>query len=428
MNTQQFNNSELENLFNQKFTENGDEAFSSTGNKLLDILFMSEYYSTHLNEVHIGDSHEEKLFAMFMRDPRFGLGRRDLGRILMSQANLTPEQVVLAGRYDDLFLMPHNISYIQYLFDQCKKGNELAKKWMPRYSSKHLVIARNFAQMLGMNKQQYGHFVKANTVENTMSRNNWENIQFDHVPSLASVKYAQAFAKHQPERYQQYLDDVRSGKKELHVSTTNVYDIYRNMDKIDADLFYSKLEKISGSWIPIIDVSGSMYDNVDSIGKALSVGKYLSDCSTYCPNQFVTFSSTPQLITQTGNSYQEIFNQMARADWGVSTDLGAVMNLLSRLKYFFPDYLIILSDMEFNSGSRQSKDAMMNNWKHRGINTKIVWWNFNNRNKTVPETDNYGNIFLSGYSPMLLKFLEVGFDGQAFLRNLLKEYAKSINF
>jgi hypothetical protein len=55
-----------------------------------------------------------------------------------------------------------------------------------------------------------------------------------------------------------------------------------------------------------------------------------------------------------------------------------------------------------------------------------VWWNLNERNITVPEMDSHGNIYLSGYSPMLLKFLEVGFDGTAFLNKLLDEYKKAV--
>lgn len=33
----------LEKVFNQKLTENGDKAYRSTGDNLLDILFMSAY-------------------------------------------------------------------------------------------------------------------------------------------------------------------------------------------------------------------------------------------------------------------------------------------------------------------------------------------------------------------------------------------------
>jgi hypothetical protein len=37
-----------------------------------------------------------------------------------------------------------------------------------------------------------------------------------------------------------------------------------------------------------------------------------------------------------------------------------------------------------------------------------------------------GNIFLSGYNPMLLKYLQVGFDSHAFLDKLLSEYSEAI--
>ena len=38
----------------------------------------------------------------------------------------------------------------------------------------------------------------------------------------------------------------------------------------------------------------------------------------------------------------------------------------------------------------------------------------------------YGNIFMSGYSPMLLKYLSAGFNSKDFLDNMLKEYAKKL--
>lgn len=428
------NKSEFEMLFSEKLTENGDASFNATGNNLLDILFMSEYYTKHLDEVpFIGHDDKAKLFAMFMRDPRFGMGRRDLGRRLLKDTLCDYNQIVRCGRADDLWIIFkdtadwHNIlDYIKTVIDGDWSIAPLLKKWLPRYSSKNLMVAREIAAYWGMNKQQYGHYVKCDTVENTMSRKMWESIEFDKLPSLAAIKYVKAFQRHQPERYEQYLEDVRSGKKQLHIATTTVYDIYRNRTSIDPDVFYSKMEKISGSWIPVIDVSGSMYDSNDSIGKALSIGKYLSDCSTYCPNQFLTFSSKPELVTQRGTFYNDILNNIKDANWGYNTDLGAVMDLLSRLKLNFPDWIIILSDMEFDRGSCCRKDDTMMKFKMMGANTKILWWNFNSRATTAPETDKYGNVFMSGYNPILLKFLEAGFDGMQFLNRLLEEYAKRL--
>ena len=451
----------LEEIFAMKTTENGDNAYNTTMNPMLDILFMSEYYGKHLDEIpYIGTSMTAKLFAMMMRDPRFGLGRRELGRRLMLLTEVTPSDVVKAGRFDDLFIGWEQMGEIsfakmcEFLYNEIKSGNELCKKWMPRYSSKNLMLARKIAKQFHMNKQTYGHFIKSDTTENKLSRHRTDEIIFSQVPSLAMIKYFNRFSTGEDTkvRFQKYLEDVRSGKQELKISTTNVYDIYKNRDKIDPDLFFSKIEKISGSWIPVVDSSGSMQDSNDSYGKALAVGHYLAKCSTYAPDTVLSFSSHPSLLklgvenTYVRESYWETSPKFAKqrllekksqykrelesmytGDCS-NTDFGAVCAKLKELdSKNAPDWIVVLSDMEFDSGSNQTKDEMMNIFKQNGMHTKLVWWNFNAHNTTSPETDKYGNIFMSGYSPMLLKFLNVGFDGQKFLNTLIEEYSKNIS-
>lgn len=451
----------LEEIFAMKNTENGDNAYKTTMNPMLDILFMSEYYGKHLDEIpYIGTSMTAKLFAMMMRDPRFGLGRRELGRRLMLLAEVTPSDVVKAGRFDDLFIgweQMGDISFAkmcEFLYSEIKAGNELCKKWMPRYSSKNLMLARKIAKQFHMNKQTYGHFIKSDTTENKLSRHRTDEIIFSQVPSLAMIKYFNRFSTGEDtkERFQKYLEDVRSGKQELKISTTNVYDIYKNRDKIDPDLFFSKIEKISGSWIPVVDSSGSMQDSNDSYGKALAVGHYLAKCSTYAPDTVLSFSSNPTLLKlgventyvrgsfwrtspkfakqrllEKKSQYKRELESMYTGDCS-NTDFGAVCTKLKELdSKNAPDWIVVLSDMEMDRGSNQTKDEMMNIFKQNGMHTKLVWWNFNARNTTSPETDKYGNIFMSGYSPMLLKFLNVGFDGQKFLNTLIEEYSKNIS-
>ena len=415
----------LEKLFAMKKTENGDETFSTTGDNLLDILFMSEYYSKHLKEVHIGTTDEEKLFAMFMRDPRYGIGKRDLGRKLMELADVSPENVVKCGRFDDLWHIG-KLAHTNYLCEQVLAGNELAKKWCPRYSSKNLPVARELAKMWGLNKQQYGKLIKCDTTENKLSRKRTNEIKFEQVPSLAMIKYYNRFERGEDtaERFKAYLEQVKAGKKELKVSTTTVYDIYRNRSKIDADLFFNKLEKIDINCVPIIDTSYSMCDANDSIGKALSIGHYLGKCTSYCNNYVVSFSSNPKLMKITGMTYQDQINSLHTGDCS-NTDLKKVMDLFKNLEDV-PEYLVILSDMEFDCGSRHSTKELMNYWQEKGYKTKIVWWNLNARHTTVPQTDDEGNIYMSGYSPMLLKFLQCGFDGKKFLQKLLEEYSKML--
>ena len=438
----------LEKLFAKKLTENGDDAFNTTGDKLLDLLFMSEYYSKHLDEVEIDEGDLEVLFSMFMRDPRFGIGRRDLGRKLLKQSGAMMDEVVKCGRYDDLFVT-HADKFkdvAEYIYNRAKAGDELAKKWLPRFNTKNDELAKRICKVLGISQKEYRKTIKINTVEHQMSEKEFDKINFEHVPSLAMIKYYNRFLKE--ERFQEYLESVKKGEKKLNVSTTTVYDIYKNREKIDADLFFDKLEKIEISCIPILDTSGSMQDLNDSIGKATAIAYYLAKCSSYCNGQVVSFSSKPRLLTikeqnysmvesrwgnerqrrsgyyGTSNKFSRELNSLYTGDCS-NTDFGAVIDLLGKLDEY-PDYFVVLSDMEFDSGSSMSKERTMQLFKSKGVKTKIIWWNLNSRNTTVPELDENGNIYLSGYSPMLLKYLEAGFDGKKFLEKLLEEYSKNI--
>lgn len=461
----------LEKIFAEKQTENGDVSYSTTGNNLLDLLFMTAFFEKHLGEVKIGDSSKEKLFSMFIRDGRFGIGRRDLGRELMKQSKVSAEDIVKAGRFDDLWHIP-TTQNLNYIFEQAKQGNQLAKKWLPRLTTKDKAIAKALCKEWNLTQKQYRQLIKcdstveyklsyaelngeANALEELFKSNTYKHplvdtINFEQVPSLAMIKYYKAFSTREDtkERFEKYLESVKKGEKKLNVSTTNVYDIYRNREKIDADLFFNELEKIEINCLPILDTSGSMFDSNDSIGKAMSIAHYLSKCSTYCNGQLIGFSSNPTLITikeqdyidevswgghinrrkgifGDSNKYSRELNSMYTGDCS-NTNFGKVMNLLEGLKEL-PEYLVVLSDMEFDCGSSTSKSELQRLWKEKGYTTKIIWWNFNSRNKTVPETDEMGNIYISGYSPMMLKYLECGFNGEKFLNKLLTEYFKNIN-
>lgn len=419
---------ELEKIFNIKKTENNDNSHYSTGNHLLDLLFMSAYYEKHLNEAHIGDSDKEKIFSMFMRDPRFGLGRRDLGRKLLKCSGVDNKSIVKCGRFDDIFYVNPSKESIQFLINECKKGNELAKKWMPRLNGKNKIVAKTICKMIGINEKEYRKLIKCNTTENKLSRKNTDEIIFEQVPSLAMIKYYNRFLRGEDtsKRFKEYIYNVKKGNKKLNISTANVYDIYRNRGTIDATMYFNELEKIKISCIPILDTSGSMHDSNDSIGKASCIAHYLAKCSTYANNKVISFSSSPKLISIKGNDYNEEIRSMYTGDCS-NTNWAETIKLLSNLKEF-PDYFVVLSDMEFDCGSCQTNEEVFKMFDENNIKTKIVWWNFNSRNQTVTFlSENDRCIYLSGYSPILLKYLESGFNGEQFLDNLLNEYAKNIN-
>lgn len=452
----------LEEIFHQKINENGDLSYTAASlNNLVNIFFMTEYFSKHLDEVNIGTSFKEQLFARLIRDPRFGLGLRDLGRKLMFLSEVNPEDIVASGRFDDLFFAWNPSEALDFWKAEIEKGNELAKKWAPRYSSKNLLMARELAKLWGMNKQQYGHFIKVETTESNLSRKTTDKIVFEHVPSKAMIKYTPRFKNgaDTAERYAEYIESVKKGEKKLNVSTTTPYDIYTNREKIDADVFFEQLKKIQINCIPIIDTSLSMRDENDSYGKAVAIGHYLAKCSTYAPNKVIAFSAFPKLIdlgkarpavdtqgrdsrgvsggriaaftpSEALSNYENEIKSLYTGDCS-NTDFRAVLGLLSQLDSF-PEYLVVLSDMEFDGplAHRQRIYRDINEFeeilREHGANTKLVWWNFNSRNTTAPEMDSHGNIFMSGYNPALLRFLDGGLNAETFIDKLLVEYFKHL--
>lgn len=450
----------LEKIFAEKKTENGDIAFKTTGNNLTDLMFLTAFFEKHLDQVNIGQSDKEKLFAMFIRDPRFGLGRRDLGRKLMKLANVDTNDIVLAGRYDDLFHIASN-ECIDKLYQELQNGNELTKKWMPRLTGKDKKVAKALCKIWNITEKEYRKLIKTDkTVEYKLSyaekqdgtplndlfnKNIYlhplvDKINFEQVPSLAMHKYLRTFSTREDlkDRFAEYISAVKENKAKLNTSTANVYDAKKTVDNCDwttqsvqenADVIAKKTIDantlgVEMSILCILDSSGSMYDGNDSIGKATSVCHALATHSTYCKNQCIAFSNRPRLLNITGATLKEQYRSMQTGEVA-NTDFGKVMNLLKDLGEY-PEYILVASDMEFDYGSNHSKQETMRIFKEHGANTKIIWWNFNDRNKTVPEFDEYGNIYLSGYNLQILKLLENKFDMTTYIDKILEDYRKKI--
>lgn len=452
---------ELQKILNEKRTENGDKSYKSTGDNLTDLFFMTPYFEKNLDEATIGTSEREKVFSMFLRDPRFGLGRRDLGRRLMALSGVSPENIVKAGRYDDLWHIPTD-GNLNYLTGELAANNELAKKWMPRLTGKDKRIAKALCKMWGLTEKEYRALIKVeNTTEYKLSyaeqkegtplndlfkQGNYEHplvdtIDFEKVPSLAMTKYLHTFSTREDlkPRFDEYIEKVKQDKAKVHTATANVYDGYKTATRGTSteakEVIANKIVDnatigVEMNCIPIVDTSGSMgwsgSGNDSLLARAYSIAYGLATKSTYAPNQVVSFSSRPQLMTIKGNTLKEKYQSMYTGDCS-NTDFGAVMNLLQGLKKY-PEYLVVLSDMEFDQGSQQSKEKTMKIFKEHGAETKIIWWNLNDRNKTVPEFDEYGNIYLSGYNMQILKLLENKFDMSSYIDKILKDYMEKIDY
>ena len=452
----------LQKIFNEKLTENGDKAYKSTGDNLTDLFFMTPYFEKNLDEATIGNSEKEKLFSMYIRDPRFGLGRRDLGRRLMYLSEVEPSDIVLAGRFDDLWNIPtdKNIEYLKSMAIE----NDLAKKWLPRLTGKDKKVAKALCEMWGLSEKEYRALIKTDkTVEYKLSyaeklegtplndlfkQGNYKHplvneIDFEQVPSLAMTKYLNCFSTREDikPRFDEYMQKVKEDKAKVHTTTATVVEAHKTVIQNDwvpqsveenRDILGKKIVDnatigVELDAICVLDTSGSMgyLGTGDLIDKATAVCHGIATHSTYAPNQLIAFSSNPHLMTIKGDTLKEQYRSMYTGDCS-NTDFGKVMKILKNLNKY-PEWLIVMSDMEFDYGSKQSKEETMKIFKEHGAETKIIWWNFNDRNKTVPEFDEYGNIYLSGYNLQLLKLLENKFDMTTYIDKILEDYKKKLS-
>lgn len=267
-----------------------------------------------------------------------------------------------------------------------------------------------------------------------------ETIDFEKVPSLAMTKYLKTFSTREDikPRFEEYINAVKENKAKVNTTTANVHDAYKTVrnandesdeasDVIGKKIVEQETKGLELDCICVLDTSGSMgglYSPSSLCSKATSIAHALATHSTYAPNQVISFSSYPQLMTIKGKTLKDQYESMYTGDCS-NTDFGAVMEILKGLKKF-PKYLIVMSDMEFDYGSKQSKEETMKMFKKAGAETKIIWWNFNGRNRTTPEYDECGHIYLSDYDIQALMLLPDVINMDDYIDNILIKYAKDI--
>lgn len=441
----------LREAFNETKTWNGDLAYNSSLNKYIDTVFRLSELRNNPNKVDIvlnKDNEYDKWFGRVIRDCRYGFGEREIGRLLLGQIEESPENVFNIGRADDIFELGWKLvkskkdlkggKYWKYLigkllYDIGGLSIETFNitKWMPRERGRNKEKVKAFRKVFGLTSKQYRKMIaNNNTTEAVLSRQDKVK-DYSKVSSLAMLKHFKTFISKDNERFNQYLEDVRNGKSKINTGTMTPYDLalkYENgnISGEDCDIIFNEFPKVNlGKIIPIIDNSGSMYDYFHSYLKARAIGHYVSKNSSYMNNHIITFSDYPKLLKLSDNYKQDMEILNSFNDIG-STNFGKVMELLSKVTEDLPDYILVLSDMQFNEGSSQNKDKAMKIILERSPKTRIIWWNLCSSETKFPETDKYGNMFLSGYNPTLLKFLETGFDGQKLIDNIIENYKQKM--
>jgi hypothetical protein len=279
--------------------------------------------------------------------------------------------------------------------------------------------------------------VLSKTVEQKMCANEWTNIEYSKVPSLAMARYTKAFYKHDLTGFGVYLELLKKGETKVNAGAVYPYDVVKTLEQGVKDLAIEQwkalpnfMEGSTERILPVVDVSGSMVsgsagknNNLTCMDVAVSLGLYISERNEGSfKDSFITFSERPQLQKLSGNLYDR-YTQLRAADWGMSTNLESVFELIlnQSIKHNVPQSemptkILILSDMEFNQATRSDYfnrvkrnisaiQMIREEYENSGYQLPgIIFWNIQSRGDNFPvRFDESGTALISGFSPSILK-------------------------
>jgi hypothetical protein len=440
-------------------TTNGMKAHKSTANPCVDLFFnigamRGKDVIPAFVAAYVHDPVITIRIALWARDVRGGAGERKIFRDILKYMEVNdPEsakkillRVPELGRWDDMLVANGPIKDYSFSLIQSAlmDNNGLAAKWMPR-KGKEAVELREF---LGMSPKQYRKTLVNLTkvVETQMCAKDWDNINFNNVPSVASTRYKKAFARH-TDKYKEWTAALVSTDPEVKASVkvnagaVYPYDILKGViTHYRMDYNKSNLDHITAQWdalpnyvgdaniLPLVDVSGSMtcpaggYNSKSGttcLDVAVSLGLYLADKNTgKFKDTFLTFSANPELLHLKGNIVQKI-EQMVGSNWTMNTDLYKAIHKILGVAVAgdvpqseMPKILLILSDMQFDSCATYDDsgiEMIERKYAESGYEVpKIVFWNLNSNDNVPVKFDKNGTALVSGFSPSILKAVLAG--------------------
>lgn len=338
------------------------------------------------------------------------------------------------------------------------KSISLCAKWLPsgNASAEHTKrMARILAGKLSMTNRQYRQMLSAHrkyldVVEVKMSSRRWAEIDYRAVPSRANLVYNKAFLRNDEERRREFLGAVKKGEQTVHAGVLYPHDIVhsymkngeRTWTKILApvddtleELWKALPDYVQGAanTLCIADGSGSMTTTVGNtqitcldVANALAI--YFSEhCMGQFRNTYITFSQTPQFVDLSkGRTLHDKIEIALHYNEVANTNIEAVFDLILRTavqcrmpQSELPENLLILSDMEFDSATRNYVngksvspdeklfDTFARKYAAHGYRLpRLVFWNICSRTNTIPIRENaLGVALVSGFSPVIVKMV-----------------------
>lgn len=373
-----------------KLTENGAVAYRTSGKKLLDLNFAvaslrGASEQTIINKF-MDAYYEDPVMAIrwlfYSRDIRGGLGERRLFRIILKQLAQDKPDIIKNvfkfvpeyGRYDDLWCLldteikSNIVSAVKEQLGEdivnmrlCKPTSLLGK-WMPsentssQETKRYATIIRKGLDMTPRNYRKILSDLRKhiNVVERKMSAKQWNEINYEAVPSRANLVYNNAFLRNDEERRREYLGKLEKGEAKINASTLFPHDIVHKyadyswwsdsgVKSLDATLegLWKALPntvKNAENTIVVADGSGSMIvnvggnTNVTALEVANALAIYFAERSAgEFKDKYITFSSRPQLVDfSKAKTLREKIQIALRHNEISNTNIEATFNLILR--------------------------------------------------------------------------------------------------
>lgn len=480
----------LKDTLNVSTTENGALGYATTGKALVDFNFKvasmrnwpEETIKREFKKVWYENKELALKYLFYVRDVREGLGERRLFREAITEIidNLDSrvfDWIMKFGRADDLLvflgtkLEKDLIDYIQVQLEKDMQGVKdnkpisLLSKWLPSINTSSTETrekAKQLCKSLHITETKYRKMLSKlrkyiDVIERKLCANEWDKVNYETVPSNANLKYKDALLKHDEDRRKKYLESLEKGEAKINGSVLFPHDIVAKYVK---DRVLKKDEALEALWkslpnyvdgnsntLVVRDGSGSMTwsdNNVRPLDVATALAIYFSErCEGQFKDNFITFSSKPQLVSFTG--YETLrdkliecskYNDCSNTNLEATFDLVLDVAVKNHLKQEEIPNLLIISDMEFDSSysDRRSEDKLFtiiaNKFDKAGYQLpKLIFWNVASITNTIPLTQNKnGVILVSGFSPAITKMvLSEELDPyKALVKELMKDRYKEV--
>ncbi|KAL2630015.1 hypothetical protein R1flu_014701 [Riccia fluitans] len=260
-----------------------------------------------------------------------------------------------------------------------------------------------------------------------MSAQKWGEVNYKRVPSVAMKRYKEIFLKHDEERFNKYLEDVKAGKAKIAAGALLPHEVLKSVveDSDPQAVEVSELQwtrmvedlKAKGSMnncIAVCDVSGSMSGTPMDV--CIALGLLLSQLvEEPWKNHVITFSQHPEIHGVKGITLKDRYTSIQNMNWGCNTDFQKVFDLILRMatknklsQGKMVKRLFVFSDMEFDEASANSWEtdyqAIVRKYTAAGYAPpELVFWNLRDSGSTPVLKTQPGCALVSGYSKNILK-------------------------